>query len=144
MRTGDAPEDVFRRLLAQEVGTGADARAIAAATRRLCEHFAHRLTPLLGDGGVAAIYTRCLYLAQRQFPVRALVDTSDPERDLFTRVQQFLEHQQPAVATEAAVVVLTTAGELLASLIGKSLTKRLLHEAWPDDFAAGAVDETST
>jgi hypothetical protein len=38
---------VFRRMLAREAGTGASAPAIAAAARRLCQHFAQQLTPLI-------------------------------------------------------------------------------------------------
>jgi hypothetical protein len=53
-----------------------------------------------------------------------------------------LEQQPPAAATEAAVAVLATACELLASFIGETLTTNLLHEAWPDDFAADITEET--
>ena len=60
---------------------------------------------------------------------------SDQADGPFARVQASLEQQEPAVATQAAVAVLTTAGELLASFIGENLTTRLLHEAWPDEFA---------
>jgi hypothetical protein len=55
-------------------------------------------------------------------------------------VQRLLEHQELPVATDAAVAVLTTFGELLTSFIGESLTTRLLREAWPDDFP-GANEE---
>jgi len=67
---------VFRRMLAREVGTDADAPAIAAAGRRLCERFAEQLTPLIGDPGVAAIYARSLHLTQRNVPGLAPVRAS--------------------------------------------------------------------
>ena len=131
-------------MLAREAGTEADASAIAAAARRLCERFAHQLTPLIGDAGVAAICARSLHLAQRQFPALAPVRPSDQDARPFALLQPFLEQQEPAVATEAAVAVLATASELLASFIGESLTTRLLREAWPDDFAGDTTEETTT
>ena len=134
----------FRRMLAREAGAGADAAAIAAAARRLCERFAEQLTPLVGDAGVAAICARSLHLTQRNVrgpaPVRASAQGDSP----FALLQRSLEQQEPAVATEAAIAVLATAGELLALFIGESLTTRLLCEAWPDDFAGDTIEETIT
>ena len=135
---------VFGRMLARESGTGADAPAIAAAARRLCERFAEQLTPLIGDAGVAAICARSLHLTLRNVrelsPVRASARGDAP----FALLQRSLEQLEPAAATEVAVAVLATVGELLASFIGESLTTRLLREAWPDDFAGDTTEETIT
>jgi hypothetical protein len=144
MASDNMRQRVFRRMLAREAGSGAGAPAVAAAARRLCEHFARQLSPLVGDAGVAAIYARSLHLTQRQFPRLAPDRTSDQDDGPFARAQLFVEHQESDVATEAAVAVLTTVGELLASFIGESLTTRLLREAWPDDFAGDATEETKT
>jgi hypothetical protein len=134
----------FRRMLAREAGTGADAPAIAAAARRLCERFAEQLTPLIGDAGVAAICARSLHLTERNVrglaPVRASAQGDAP----FALLQRLLEQQEPAAATEAAVVLLATVSELLTSFIGEGLTTRLLREAWPDDFAGDTTEETNT
>lgn len=135
---------VFQRMLAREAGTGANARAVAAAARRLCERFAEELTPLIGDAGVAAIYARAMHLTQRNVPglepVRASAEGDAP----FAHLQVSLEQQEPAAATEAAVTLLATVSELLALFIGESLTNRLLREAWPDDFAGDTTEETIT
>ena len=127
-------EPAFERLLARQAGTGADAAAVAAAARRLCEDFARQLTPLIGDGGAAAIYGRSLQLAERRFPGLAPARASGQYREPFTHIQHFLEHQDPVVASRAAVTVLALAGEVLASFIGETLTRLLLHETWPDHF----------
>ena len=143
--TGDnMRQRVFRRMLAREAGTGADAPAIAAAARRLCERFAEQLTPLIGDAGVAAICSRSLHLAQRNVPGLAPVRASAQGDAPFALLQLSLEQQEPAVATELAVAVLATASELLTSFIGESLTTRQLCEAWPDDFAGDITEETAT
>jgi hypothetical protein len=137
-------QQVFRRILEREAGSAGDASAIAAATRRLCERFAQQLTPLVGDAGVAAICTRTLHLAERQVPGLASAGASQQDDGPFTHAQHFLEQQEPSLAAEAGVAVLTTFGELLASFIGESLTTRLLREAWPDDFAGATKEETTT
>jgi hypothetical protein len=136
MMTGNWLEPAFERLLAQQAGTEADPPAVAAAARRLCKDFAQHLTPLIGDGGVAAIYGRSLQLAERRFPRFAPPPPrgSGQDGDPFTHVQHFLEHQDPVVAIRAAVTVLAIASEVLASFIGETLTRLLLHETWPDQF----------
>ena len=136
-------QQVFRRMLAQEAGADTDASAVAAAARRLCEHLARHLSSLVGDAGVAAIYSRSLHLVQRQFPGVTPGPTSNQAEGPFTHAHQFLEHQESAVATEAAVSLLTTVSGLLASFIGESLTTRLLREAWPDDFGSHTQERTS-
>ena len=134
MTTRKPWEPAFERLLARHAGPGADAPAVAAAARRLCEDFAQHLTPLIGDGGVAAIYGRSLQLVERRFPGFQQARSSGQDSDPFTHVQHFLERQEPVVAIGAAVTVLALATEALASFIGESLTYLLLHETWPDQF----------
>ena len=127
-------EPAFWRLLARQAGTEADPAAVAAAARRLWEDFAQRLKPLIGDAGVAAMWGRSLQLAERRFPGLAPARASGQDGEPFTHLQHFLEHQDPIVATNAAVVVLALASEVLASFIGETLTLLLLHETWPDQF----------
>jgi hypothetical protein len=144
MTSDNVRQRVFRRMLAREAGTGADAPAIAAAARRLCEHFAEQMTPLIGDAGVAAICARSLHLTARNVRGFASVRAAPQGDAPFALLQLFLEQQEPAAATEAAVAVLATVSELLASFIGESLTTSLLREAWPDDFARDTIEETIT
>jgi hypothetical protein len=124
----------FRRLLAREAGSGADAPCIAMAARRLCERFAKQLTPIIGDAGVSAICLRTLHLVQRQFPSLALIPAKNDGP--FARVQESLQALEPGVAADAAIEVLTTASNLLDSFIGEGLTTRLLRGAWPGTFDA--------
>jgi hypothetical protein len=137
-------ERVFRRMLERETGSDADAPEVAAAARRLYEHFARHLTALVGDAGVGAILARSLHLTQRQLSGLAPVRASDEAQEPFTRVQRFLEHQESAAAVDAAVAVLTTVCELLESFIGNNLTSGLLGQVWPDDFAGYSTQETAT
>ena len=145
MTSDDTRQGVFRRMLAREAGPDANAPAVAAACRRVCERFAQQFSPLIGDTGVAAIFARSLHLSRRHVPELApprASNKSDKRDAPFVLLEAFLEQQEPAPATEAAVAVLAMAGELLASFIGEGLTTRLLREAWPDDFAADDAEET--
>jgi hypothetical protein len=135
---------VFRRMLEREAGPDATPAATASAARRLSEHFARQLTPLIGDAGVAAICARSLHLAQRSVSTRAPARASEQGDGPLALLQLYLEQQEPAEATETAVAMLATAGELLASFIGEGLTTRLLCETWPDDFAGNTPEETTT
>jgi hypothetical protein len=143
MTTSQSWESAFERVLARQAGTGTDAPAVAAAARRLCEEFAQHLRPLIGDGGVAAICGRSLQLAERRFPGLAPARASGQDGDPFTHVQHFLEHQDPVVAARAAVTVLALASEVLASFIGETLTRLLLHETWPDQFDRITTEPTT-
>jgi hypothetical protein len=134
MTIGNSLEPAFWRLLARRAGMEADPPAVAAAARRLFEDFAEHLTPLIGDPGIAAICGRSLQLAERRFPGLAPARASGQDGEPFMHVQHFLEHQDPVVATRAAVTVLVFASEVLASFIGETLTRLLLHETWPDHF----------
>jgi hypothetical protein len=142
MTSDNRRQQAFRRMLAREAGTAADAPAVAAAARRLGEHFARRLTPLIGAAGVAAILARSVHLVRRSVPEVAPGRAFDQNEGPFPLLQRSLEQLQPAAATEAAVAVLATIGELLASFIGEGLTTRLLREEWPDDFAGDTTEET--
>jgi hypothetical protein len=143
MTIGNSVEPAFLRLLARKAGTEADPPAVAAAARRLCDDFAQHLTSLIGDTSVAAIFDRSLQLAERRFPVLAPARASGQDGEPCTHVQHFLEHQDPVVVTRAAVTVLVVACEVLASFIGETLTRLLLHETWPDEFE-GHPTETTT
>jgi hypothetical protein len=143
MTSDNIRQRVFRRMLAREAGTGADVPAIAAAARRACERFAEHLTPLIGDAGMAAICARSLHLTERNVGGLASVRASAQGDSRFALLQRFLEQQESAAATEAAVAVLATSSELLASFIGEGLTTSLLREMWPEDFAGDTTEETN-
>jgi hypothetical protein len=134
-------ERVFRRMLAREAGATADASAIAAAARRLYEQLAQQLTPLIGGAGAAAIFARSLHLTHRQVPGLAPVRGPD-DREPIARAQRFLESQESAAATEAAIAVLMTVCELLESFIGSKLTTDHMRQVWPDDFGGDTTEET--
>ena len=134
----------LRRVLTQDAGTGADAHAIAAAALRAYECLVEVLTPLFGEAVINAVCARSVHLTQREFSWLAPADSAEPRDAPFTHVRVCLERQDPAVATDAAIAVLATFGELLALFIGDSLTTGLLRDAWPDAFSGDTTRETTT
>ena len=124
----------IQRVLTREAGTGADAKALAAATLRVYDTLAGQLALLIGDGGVRALSARSLHLVQRDFPWLAEARETDPSRGPFAQLGSSLERQEPAVATEAAAAALATLGGLLEALIGEALTMRVVRAAWPRAF----------
>jgi hypothetical protein len=132
-------ELIFRRILAREAGANADAAGLAVAARRLNEHLARELTPLIGALGVDAIYSRSLHLAQQQYPSLVPGPASNHDNGSISRAEHVLEHQESAVAF--AVAMFSASTELLASFIGEALTTSLLRKAWPDDFAGSATED---
>jgi hypothetical protein len=143
MTTADTVRPALRRVLTQDAGISADAHAIAAAALRAYERLAQQVAPLIGEAGLNAVCARSLHLMQREFSWLAPAGSAEPRDTPFTHVRVSLERQDPAVATNAAIAVLATFGELLASFIGESLTTRLLPEAWPDGFSDDTTQETT-
>lgn len=143
MTSDDTWQPVFRRILMREAGAGADAHAIAIATRRLCEHYADQLTPLIGDAGAAAICARSLHVTERNVRGLKALGVSPQGDGPFARLELILEHQESTAAADTAVSVLVSATELLGTFIGHRLTASLLRGAWPEDFAGDAVEEAS-
>ena len=144
MTTGDTLRPALRRVLTQDAGTSADAHAVATAAFRAYERLAQELAPLIGEAGLNAVCARSVHLTQREFSWLAPADSSGPGDAPFADVRLSLEGQDPAIATDAAIAVLATFGELLASFIGDSLTTRLLRAAWPDGFSDDITQETTT
>ena len=124
----------IQRALTREAGTGKDAKALAAAALRVYETLAGQLALLIGEGGVKALTARSLHLVQRDYPWLAEAEASGTAEGPFAQFGSSLERQEPAVATETAVAALATLGGLLETLIGETLTSRVLRAAWPNAF----------
>lgn len=116
--------------LAHRVGEEPTAAQIAAAMVAIWQEIDAALTPVLGKGGVAALYKRTLYLTGTVHPWLAL-----RREDLSTGVDlvalnAVLSQQANAAAAAAGNDFLQTFHRLLASLVGSSLTERLLRAVW--------------
>jgi hypothetical protein len=129
--------------LASRVGSDADATQIAAAVLAIWEEIDDALTPIVGPLGLVALYRRSVHLAAAQHSWLAgrdegvLTDT-DP-----AVLQSVLARRGSADAAAGGNSFLNTFHELLASLIGPSLTKRLLRSVWDNPSSGAAAQDTS-
>ena len=123
------------RLIKERAGSSADAGAVAAAARRTQDDLTAVLAPLISLAGVEALSGRAFDLARRQYPTDERRLDHTPADEPFRHVSQWLERQAPAAATDAAAEMFATFAELLATLIGESLTTRYLQKAWPGGFS---------
>lgn len=114
------------------------AQMVADAAVARWESITRALTPVLGQRGLAALYRRTLNVAGRTHPclLHALEDT---EAICFEQLRKVLQEQpteRAAMATDASI---QTFHELLNSLIGISLTQKLLGSLWSPTFSGSPV-----
>jgi hypothetical protein len=109
---------------------GADGAQIADEVAAILDAINAALTPIIGQRGVAAIYTRSLHLAVSSLPwlqtgqegIQAVMD--------LTALKSVLAQQSSADAAVGGKAVLQTFFDILVGLIGPSLTEQLLRPAW--------------
>ena len=104
-----------------------DAKRIGERTLATWRGFDIALTPIIGRGGVAALYRRSLFLTRAANPWLPGVHEGALDPVEFTDLQIAVALQPAATAQVATDALLETFRGLLAELIGTSLTERLLQ-----------------
>jgi hypothetical protein len=130
--------------LAQFAAEGADAQRIAEHAVATWRDLDAALSPIIGRGGVAALFKRSLLLAVPAHPslVAASQDVNAPGD--FVNLRDALAGQTVADAIAANGAVLQTFVDLLATLIGESLTERLLQSVRDNPSRHRGVQEISS
>ena len=139
----DLCREAIRRTLRQRAGDSPDAIAIARASSEIWLQMSAQLTPVIGGNGVEAILQRSLYLTSAAFPWLASSDEHIGHESLPERISTCLAGCEPVVAAQASSSLLITFTELLATLIGNSLTMRLLGPVWAHAPGMVAQEKTS-
>ncbi|WP_030130418.1 hypothetical protein [Pseudomonas sp. QTF5] len=129
--------------LTHRVGPNADIATTAQAIASILQNMDTALTPIIGHQGVAALYRRSLHLCASHHP--RLVSTCDrvPAGMDLTALESVLVEQSEADALFFGEVLLTTFYELLTTLIGPSLTARLLRGVWEPSLSDTPSQENS-
>ena len=122
--------DLTTAFLAFGTDPGADAARIAEVVVSTWQDIDAALGPVIGKGGVAALYGRSLYLSASSHPWLGGLHAGDGSPMDLAALQSILAQQDAAAATAAGLAVLQTFHGLLASLVGPSLTERLLRSVW--------------
>jgi hypothetical protein len=85
------------------------------------------LAPVLGARGVAALYVRSLHLASARHPWLGTLTLGAGNAMDLARLKSAVAAQQAVDAADAGDALLQTFHDLLVSLVGLSLTERLLR-----------------
>jgi hypothetical protein len=112
------------------LGLGDDAAQISQAIASVWQEIAEALCPVIGRGGLDALYRRSLHLTVRAYPW--LATTKGEEETVMDLIQlkAVLARQDSANAAAGGGALLQTFYDLLTGVIGPSLTARLLRSAW--------------
>jgi hypothetical protein len=137
----DLRHQAIRRTLDRQHGPDSGTAARVEAALSVWRDVTERLAPMIGTRGVDALVGRSMELATPRFPwlgpAGERVDGLGP----LASFQARLEVQDPAVATEASVALLAAFTDLLAGMIGVSLTDRLLDPIWTAPPPASAKEQ---
>jgi len=129
--------------LAHRVGPNADIEKVAHAIISTLQDMGAALTGIIGQQGVAALYRRSLHLSTSTHPrLASTYDSVQGSMDL-TALSSVLAEQSEADALFFGEVLLTTYYELLTTLIGPSLTVRLLSGVWEPSLSDTPSQENS-
>ncbi len=138
---GDAQR--LNAMLEHLVAQGAGVSSIADAAVAVWRGVEGALSPIIGPSGVAALYRRSLHLTRGTHACLAEVYDADREAGGFVPLHRTLSQQTPAVAVAANGVLLQTFCDLLASLIGATLTERLLRSVQDTHSGGDAALDTT-
>jgi hypothetical protein len=120
----------IRSTLAHHAGHLADADAIAGALVTIGDQFVSRLAPVIGERGLEVLFIRSVHLAGSAFPWHPVSGESGDRTALMETLKARLASCDTKTATEASCALLGSFVQLLSSLIGDSLTRRLLDPVW--------------
>lgn len=118
---------------------GMDVELIADGLVSLWREIDAVLCPIIGQRGVAALYQRSLHLASQTYPwLLSAHDRNQTSIDL-TDLNALLIQQQRVDLIESGGILFKTFHELLVSLVGPSLTERLLRSVGGHLFSGPAA-----
>ena len=137
--SAEPQKDCLHDSIHHVLGNETDADAVAAATVRAVESLMGELKPLVGGLATFALYARSLHLANASF------ERPDPalqklQEDLIP-LRNDLSARSLEDSRTASHALLRALVDLLASLIGQSLTDRLLRSAWGNSNAGHSSKE---
>ena len=133
---------MIQPILEECVGAGADAKAIADDCVRAWERVASQFAPLIGEGGVGALYARSLHLTRSKFPWLAVPEEPRRTDGPYTDLKVSLERREASEAREAISALMITFAELLTALIGETLATRILQSGWTHRGRDDTAQET--
>ncbi len=123
--------EAIQKTLAHRAGDAPDASTVVEATASTWRQVAALLTPVIGERGVDVIFKRALSLMSKAFPWLDFGEENGDSAALLESLRLQLAGRDTATAAEAGCTLIVTFIEILTTLIGESLTERLVSPVWP-------------
>ncbi len=130
--TGGRLREAIRKSLARRTKNARDPGAIAEAAVSTWQEVAAQLSPIIGARGVDVLFGRALHLTSMTSTSLGLAVARKHEEGatILADFKRSLQGRDAVAATEAGLAFFFTFTELLGTLIGESLTERLLSSVW--------------
>ena len=132
------------RALAHRVSADADAGRVADAVVAAWQEIDSALTPIVGPRGFAALYKRSVHVAAQVHPWLMGVHDNALASVNLADLNAVFKQQSPVDATAGAAMLFETFHDLLVSMVGPSLTERLLRSVWADATGGPGAKDTTT
>ena len=114
--------------------------ATVDVTIDLWQRLASELISIIGEGGFESLFSRSVQLTSATYPWMAPVHARARTESQFPDLKASLSGREFTEASEASISLLVTFCDVLAVLIGDTLTNTILSSAWGDD-ALGVSDK---
>ena len=128
---------------ARRVGADASAAQVAAAAVATWQEIDAALAPIVGPRGVAALYRRSLHLTSAAHPWLAGASAGLHDAIDLAALDVVLARQDSASAAAGGDALLQTFHDLLATLVGASLTERLLRSVWANTSSGSPAQDAT-
>lgn len=107
-----------------------DSSTVAAASVRTWTRVVAQLAPIIGPRGVDSLFRRSVQLTQAEYPWLEAGPESPDGAFPAEAFEGCLAVRDPEAAAEASIELLAAFTELLETLVGPGLARRLLDPAW--------------
>ena len=143
--TNSMPRDAehFQQDLARLASEGANSERIAYRAALAWRNLDVALSPIIGQGGVMALFRRSVSMTRTTHPRLASMQEEPDQLETFAALQAALSQQTGVDAAAGNSAVLRKFLDILTSLIGESLAERLLSSVWDDSSHDDDMRETS-
>ncbi len=134
--------DPVGAFLKEAVSRGASSQEVAKVVATSFQDIRQMLTPIIGERGMAALYRRSLHLAGPSCAELFARSEAVPKGMDIALLEAELGMQAAEDAAAAGTALLQVFHLLLKSLIGQSLTERLLRSVWAKFLSGPSAGDT--
>jgi hypothetical protein len=104
---------------------------------------AAQLAPVIGARGFEVLFGRAVHMTSTTFPWLSVDGNRSGSASQLSSLAECLARRDSATAAEASYALFLTFTELLTTLIGESLTTRLLAPVWASPSLSSAQESAS-